>query len=149
MDTQIAKEQEESAKLKDPVFVIFWFLKTPRRIEALGLVLILALLIWRRMERTMRANLAATKSKVTSWEKRQTSHPTSLMMTTKFIGVFILVSSMGRKLTRPPEEIQLQYLEPLELAPDCLVTPYPKKRRIARRQANYAKMHSTLCGMSA
>ncbi len=36
MDTQIAKEQEESAKLKDPVFVIFWFLKTPRRIEALG-----------------------------------------------------------------------------------------------------------------
>lgn len=122
------------AFLKDPVFVNALFLKTPRRIEALGLVLILALMIWRLMERTMRANLAATKSKVTGWEKRQTSRPTSLIMTTKFIGVFILVSSMGRRLARPLEDIQLQYLKLLELTPECLVTPYPRKRRITRRQ---------------
>ena len=70
------------------------------------------------MERTMRLNLAATKSKVTGWEKRQTSRPTSLMMTTKFIGVFILVSSLGRRLARPVEDIQLQYLKLLELTPD-------------------------------
>jgi transposase len=89
---------------KDPVFVNALFLKSPRRIEALVLVLILALLIWRLMERTMRPNLAATKSKVTGWEKRQTSRPTSLMMTTKFIGVFILV------------------------------TPYPRRGRIRKRQ---------------
>jgi transposase len=35
------------AFLKDPVFVNALFLKSPRRIEALGLVLILALLMWR------------------------------------------------------------------------------------------------------
>lgn len=122
------------AFLKDPVFVNALFLKSPRRIEALGLVLILALLIWRLMERTMRLNLTATKSKVTGWEKRQTSRPTSLMMTTKFIGVFILVSSLGRRLARPLEDIQLQYLKLLELTPDSLVTPYPRRGRIRKRQ---------------
>jgi transposase len=122
------------AFLKDPVFVNALFLKSPRRIEALGLVLILALLIWRLMERTMRANLAATKSKVTGWEKRQTSRPTSLMMTTKFIGVFILVSSLGRRLARPLEDIELRYLKLLELTPDSLVTPYPRRGRTRKRQ---------------
>jgi transposase len=122
------------AFLKDPVFVNALFLKSPRRIEALGLVLILALLIWRLMERTMRANLAATKSKVTGWEKRQTSRPTSLMMTTKFIGVFILVSSLGRRLARPLEDIQIQYLKLLELTPDTLVIPYPRRARTRKRQ---------------
>ena len=43
--------------LKDPDFVNAPFLKSPRRIEALGLVLILALMILRLMERTMRVNL--------------------------------------------------------------------------------------------
>ena len=122
------------AFLKDPVFVNALFLKSPRRIEALGLVLILALLIWRLMERTMRLNLAATKSKVTGWDKRQTSRPTSLMMTTKFIGVFILVSTLGRRLARPLEAIQLQYLKLLELTPDALVTPYPRRGCTRKRQ---------------
>lgn len=122
------------AFLKDPVFVNALFLKSPRRIEALGLVLILALLIWRLMERTMRLNLAASQSKVTGWERRQTSRPTSLMMTTKFIGVFILVSSLGRRLARPLEDIQIQYLTLLELTPDSLVTPYPRRGRTRKRQ---------------
>ena len=37
--------------LKDPVIVNSLFLKKPERIEALGLVLLLALLLWRLMER--------------------------------------------------------------------------------------------------
>ncbi len=48
--------------LKDPVFANAMFLKSPKRIEALGLVLILALLIWRLMERTMRMNLATSET---------------------------------------------------------------------------------------
>jgi transposase len=40
--------------LKDPVIVHSLFLKKPERIEALGVVLLLALLIWRVMERAMR-----------------------------------------------------------------------------------------------
>jgi transposase len=122
------------AFLKDPVFVNALFLKSPRRIEALGLVLVLALLFWRLMERTIRLNLAATKSKITGWENRQTSRPTSLMITTKFLGALVIVSSSGRRLARPLDDIQLQYLKLLELTPECLVTPYPRKRRIRKRQ---------------
>ena len=40
--------------LKDPVIVNSIFLKKPTRIEVLGLVLIISLLIWRLMERCMR-----------------------------------------------------------------------------------------------
>ena len=69
--------------LKDPVFVNALFLKTPRRIEALGLVLVLALMVWRLMERTMRISLKQEESKVVGWNNRKTSRPTSFMMTTK------------------------------------------------------------------
>jgi transposase len=110
--------------LKDPVFVNALLLKSPRRIEALGLVLILALMIWRLMERTMRLNLAASKSTITGWEKRQTSRPTSLMMTTKFIGVFLLVSSLHRRLAEPFTEIQIQYLQALEVTPNSFLNPH-------------------------
>lgn len=40
--------------LKDPVIVNSLLLKKPERIEALGLILLLALRIWRLMERAMR-----------------------------------------------------------------------------------------------
>jgi transposase len=115
------------AFLKDPVFVNALFLKSPRRIEALGLVLILALLIWRLMERTMRLNLPATKSKVTGWEKRQTCRPTSFMLTTKFIGAFVLISSGTRRLAKTLSNTQLYYLDLLELTPDVLVNPFSRQ----------------------
>jgi transposase len=84
------------AFLKDPVFVNALFLTSPQHIEALGLILILALMIWRLMERTMRASLAAHKSKITGWVKRQTSRPTTFMMTTKFSGIFVLAEGKSQ-----------------------------------------------------
>ena len=114
------------AFLKDPVFVNALFLKSPRRIEALGLILVLALLIWRLMERTMRLNLAATTSKITGWEKRQTSRPTSFMMTTKFIGIFLLVAQGQAKLVQPFTEIQLAYLNVLNVTPQDFLIPHAK-----------------------
>ncbi len=112
------------AFLKDPVFVNALYLKSPRRIEALGLVLILALLIWRLIERTMRLNLKANQAGITGWVKRQTSRPTTFMMTTKFSGMLVLVVGGQRHLARPLSDIQLQYLKILDLAPEVF-TPVP------------------------
>ena len=109
--------------LKDPVFVNALFLKSPKRIEALGLVLILALLIWRLMERTMRMHLEETESTVTGWDNRQTSRPTSVMMTTKFKGIFVLTSAERRSLAQPLTNVQMAYLAILEIAPEVFVTP--------------------------
>ena len=109
--------------LKDPVFVNALLLKSPRRIEALGLVLVLALMIYRLMERTMRANLRSTESTITGWENRKTSRPTTLMATTKFVGVFVLISGLTRRLSQPFNEIQLRYLKILEVPPETFLNP--------------------------
>jgi transposase len=55
--------------LKDPVIVNSLFLKKPERIEALGLILLLALLIWRLMERAMRTHVDTTSTPLTGWDK--------------------------------------------------------------------------------
>jgi transposase len=120
--------------LKDPVFVNALFLKSPRRIEALGLVLVLALLIWRLMERTMRLNLRESESTITGWEKRQTSRPTSLMLTTKFVGILVLVSSSQIRLARPLNHLQLQYLKILELTPEIFLNPFGHNLHTQQRE---------------
>ena len=49
--------------LKDPVIVNSIFLKKNERIEVLGMVLLISLMIWRLMERTMRP---ATSKSITA-----------------------------------------------------------------------------------
>jgi transposase len=63
--------------LKDPVIVNALFLKSPRRIEALGLVLVLALMVWRLMERTMR-NLPERQRLKDPRLEQQANHPSHL-----------------------------------------------------------------------
>ena len=63
---KVYKEQHGTEQnygfLKDPVIVKSLFLKNAERIEALGLVLLLALLLWRVMERAMRLHVDMTKT---------------------------------------------------------------------------------------
>src|SRR6516225_7052875 len=87
--------------LKDPVIVNSLFLKKPERIEALGLVLLLALLIWRLMERAMRRHVDTTSTPLPGWDKKTTERPTSFMMLTKFAGVIVLKLGHDRQLARP------------------------------------------------
>ena len=113
------------AFLKDPVFVNALFLKSPRRIEALGLVLILALLIWRLIERTMRLNLKHDQAKIRGWVNRQTSRPTTFMMTTKFPRMLVLQVGGQRNLVKPLNQTQLKYLKILDLTPEVFTTVPP------------------------
>ena len=76
--------------LKDPVIVNSLFLKKPERIEALGLMLLLALLLWRLMERAMRRYVDTTSTPLPGWDKKATERPTSFMMITKFAGVIVM-----------------------------------------------------------
>ena len=47
------------------------FLKKPERIEALGLILLLALLLWRLMERAMRMYVDTTHTPLPGWDKKR------------------------------------------------------------------------------
>ena len=115
--------------LKDPLIVNALFLKSPRRIEALGLVLVLALMVWRLMERTMRVSLRESGSKITGWDKKPTSRPTSFMMTTKFLSVIVLRLQGRRQLGNPIQSVQEDYLRILGLSPDIFVNPAARLSR--------------------
>jgi transposase len=109
--------------LKDPVIVNSLFLKKPERIEALGLVLLLALLLWRLMERQMRAHVESTGMPLPGWDKKTTERPTAFMMMTKFAGVLVCKVGPARPLARPLSAVQQQYLVALGGAATCFTLP--------------------------
>jgi transposase len=102
--------EQNFAFLKDPVIVNSLFLKKPERIEALGLVLLLALLLWRLVERTLRVHVETTGKPLTGWDKQATQKPTAFMMMTKFAGVMVLKVGDQRQLAHPFSPVQQHYL---------------------------------------
>jgi transposase len=109
--------------LKDPVIVNSLFLKKPARIEALGLILLLALLLWRLMERAMRRHVDTTSTPLPGWDKKTTERPTAFMMVTKFAGVIVLKRGHDRQLARPLSVVQQHYLTALDVPATCFTLP--------------------------
>jgi transposase len=109
--------------LKDPLIVNSLFLKKPERIEALGLVLLLALLLWRLIERTLRVHVETTKTPLTGWDKKATQQPTAFMMMTKFAAVMVIKVGPQRQLARPLSTVQQQYLRALGVPATYFTVP--------------------------
>jgi transposase len=113
------------AFLKDPLIVNDTFLKKPSRIEALGLLLVLALLLSRLMERTMRNSIKEDDSKLEGWNKVATKKPTTKIIKSKFSTIIVRKYENKRLLEKPLNEVQLAYLKALEVSPD-VYTSYKK-----------------------
>lgn len=109
--------------LKDPVIVNSIFLKKPERIEVLGLVLLISLLIWRLLERAMRNYVKSTGEDLPGWKKRRTTKPTSFMLTTKFAGIIVLKIAGQRRLSKPLTGQQKEYLDSLGIRRDVFTNP--------------------------
>lgn len=109
--------------LKDPVIVNSIFLKKANRIEVLGLVLLISLLIWRLMEHCMRRYITKTGNAITGWKNKPTTKPTSFMMTTKFLSILVLKVDHQRQLARPLNLVQLEYLKALNVDPNTFTFP--------------------------
>jgi transposase len=109
--------------LKDPLIVNSLFLKKPERIEALGLVLLLALLLWRLVERTLRVHVETTETPLTGWDKKATQQPTAFMMMTKFAAVIVIKVGSQRQLARPLSTVQQQYLRALGVPATYFTVP--------------------------
>jgi transposase len=105
--------------LKDPLLVNSLFLKKPERIEALGLVCLLALLIWRLMERSLRIHVETTGNALPGWDKKETTRPTAFMMMTKFASVLVLKVGPQRQLAQAFSAVQQQYLAALGVPAAC------------------------------
>ena len=111
--------------LKDPAIVNSLFLDTPERIEALGLILLTALLIWRLMEREMRQSIDESGEPIPGWDHKPTRRPTSFMMTTKFSGVMVIKIGSQRILNREFSTEQRQFLRALHVSPEAFTQPRP------------------------
>jgi transposase len=109
--------------LKDPVIVHSLFLQKPERIEALGLILLLALRLWRLMERAMRTHVDTTRTPLPGWDKKATARPTAFMMITKFAGLIVLKCGHDRQLARPLSVVQQHYLTALDVPATCFTLP--------------------------
>ena len=96
--------------LKDPVLINSVFLKKPKRIEALGLILVISLLIWRLIEFKMRSQLEQRQGEVPGWDNKPTERPTTFMMTTKFDNIRIIKFRQQRILNGRLSEVQKEYL---------------------------------------
>jgi len=103
--------------LKDPLVTNDIFLKKPHRIEAMGLVLILSLLLWRLMERNMREKVKKENIVLQGWNNTGTVKPTAFMMVSKFSPVFVRVKASRRTLFTPLDKFQLAYLNALDVSP--------------------------------
>jgi len=104
------------------------FLKQPERLEALGLILWLALLIWRVMARAMRTDVDTTSTPLPGWDTQATERPTSFMMVTKFAGVMDLKLGHDRQLARLLSVVQQHYLTALDVPATCFTRPTGEQR---------------------
>lgn len=109
--------------LKNPVIINSVFLKKNSRIEVLGMILLISLLIWRLIERSMRLYIEQNQTTMTGWVKRRTKRPTSFMMTTKFHRVLVIKSGKHRQLAKPLNPVHLEYLKALGVRPEVFITP--------------------------
>lgn len=123
---RIYKEQHGIEKnfgfLKDPLIVNDLFLKKIERIEALGFILVISLLIWRLCERCLRSYIKEKNITITGWDKKQTKRPTTFMMTTRFCSVHILKKGDVRWLSRKISDVQRQYLDAPGLSEEIFYT---------------------------
>lgn len=101
--------------LKDPVLVNSIFLKKPERIEALGLIFVISLLLWRLIELNMRSHLETHQDTIPGWDNKPTARPTTFMMTTKFDNIRIIKIQNKRALNGRLSQVQEKYLVALGL----------------------------------
>src|SRR5215510_9010174 len=94
-----------------------------QEIEALGLVLWLALLLWRLIDRSLRHHVETTGTTLPGWDKKETTRPTAFMLMTKFAAVMVLKVGPQRQLAQGLSAVQQPYLAALGIAPARFTVP--------------------------
>ena len=123
VDTEPHGTEQNDGFLTDPVLVKSLLLKKPERLEALGLILLVARLLWRLRERPMRTSVDTTRTPLPGWDKQATERPTACMRITKFAGVSVCKCGHARQLARPLSVVQQQSLPALDVPATCVTLP--------------------------
>lgn len=123
--------ENDFAFLKDPLVVNDLFLKTPARIDALGMILIIALMVHRLMERSMRLYLQQNNQTIAGWDNKPTAKPTAFMLAALFLGVQVMLLKKQRFfLLGGPNSRHLAFLTALGLDATVFLDPGGKCKPI-------------------
>ena len=111
--------------LKDPLIVNDTFLKKAERIEALGFILLLSLMVWNLIQQVLREHLQKHDTSILGWDNKPTRRPTTLMVIFYFqhISVFVWNQGRQRRLSRKLKDHQRHYLHALGLPESIFTTP--------------------------
>jgi len=121
--------ENDFAFLKDPLVVNDLFLKTPHRIDALGMVLIIALMITRLMQRHMRKYLLDNDIEVEGLKKSiHTKRPTFYAMTWALTNIEVMLIQGERVLKSTLSLNQQKYLAALGLDERAYTDPVSKPK---------------------
>ncbi|MFO7688327.1 MAG: transposase, partial [Desulfobacterales bacterium] len=88
-----------------------------------GLVLLISLLIWRLMERSMRQYVEDNDCTLPGWVRRKTKKPTAFMMTTKFTSIMVITIGQHRQLAKTLKPFHQEYLKALGVTADAFTVP--------------------------
>jgi transposase len=102
--------------LKDPLIVNDLFLKKEERIEALGLVLILSLLVYNLIQRSMRKYVEKTGEDLIGFDNKPTKKPTTYMITWAFKNFHIIKYREHRKISSKMNKDQELFLKAMGLS---------------------------------
>ncbi len=129
--------ENDFAFLKDPLVVNDLFLKTPHRIDALGMVLIVALMITRLMQQHMRKYLHENDMEVEGLKKSiRTKRPTFYAMTWALTGIDVLLIQGERLLRSVLSENQQKYLAALGLDEHVYTDPVSRPKPKSKNNQN-------------
>lgn len=111
--------------LKDPLIVNDTFLKKAERIEALGVILLLSLMVWNLIQHCLRKYIKETQMPIMGWDNKPTKRPTTFMLLFHFqlISIFRYNNKTKRQITRKLLVYQQQYLHALQLDESIFTTP--------------------------
>jgi hypothetical protein len=84
---------------------------------------LLALLLWRLVERALRVQIETTGSPLPAWDNQATETPTAFMMMTKCAAVMVIKVGGQRQLAYPLSTVQQPYLLALGVAATYFTAP--------------------------
>jgi len=109
--------------LKDPLIVNRLFLEKPERLEALGALLLLSLLIWRLMERSMRSYVKENETRLEGYDKKRSERPTGRMVVLHFARIQVVSVGGARRMVGGLSEVQKEYLRALGVEEKVFKSP--------------------------
>jgi transposase len=137
---KIYKEQygieQNFSFLKEPLIVNDTFLKTPGRIDALVMILLLSLLIWNLIQHLLRKSDQSKNGQLKDLNKRPTKRPTTYLFISHINHTLILKRGNERCLPRNGiSEQAKKYLSALGLDESIFTKPAPTPKRSNTSQA--------------